>query len=150
VSDTIGDPTRLEPPREPGAAKVVRVAAAVVRRGDELLMTQRPPGGPLGLLWEFPGGKVEAGETPEAALVREVHEELGVEAHAGEVLRVESHRYPHGLDVEIHFIHCTLDATHFTPSSAAHALRWVAPADVRLDDVLAADRNFLRGLGSRE
>ena len=62
---------------EPRATKRVRVVAAVVWDGPRLLMTQRPPGGPLGLQWEFPGGKLEEGESPEAALVRELREELG-------------------------------------------------------------------------
>lgn len=60
----------------------LRVAAAVVFDGPDLLMTQRPPGGALGLQWEFPGGKLERGETPEVALVREIREELGVAALA--------------------------------------------------------------------
>ena len=56
------------------AARVqrVRVAAAVVRDGANVLLTQRPPGGPLGLHWEFPGGKIEEGESPEHALIREI------------------------------------------------------------------------------
>ena len=58
--------------------KRVQVVAAVMRRGDRILVTRRRPGGPLGGLWEFPGGKVEPGETPEAALIRELSEELGI------------------------------------------------------------------------
>lgn len=130
------------------AQRSVRVAAAVVRRDGRLLLTQRPPGGPLGLLWEFPGGKIEPGETAEQALVREVAEELGVRARPGEVLHVSHHRYPHGLDVEIVFLDCALEHERFTPSGAVHAVRWIEPAAVDVGEVLEADREFLVRLGA--
>ena len=124
----------------------VRVAAAVVERDGRLLMTRRPPGGPHGLLWEFPGGKLEASETAAEAVVREVREELAVGARAAETISVERHRYAHGLDVEIHFVRCVLDSEEFTPSAAVHALRWVAPGEVDLTEVLVADRPFIERL----
>lgn len=58
------------------------VAAALVDADGRVLLQQRPPGKPLAGLWEFPGGKVEPGETPEAALIRELEEELGITTHA--------------------------------------------------------------------
>ena len=128
--------------------KRVRVAAAVVFDGPRLLMTQRPPGGALGLQWEFPGGKIEADETPEQAIVREVREELGVDATPHERLESVSHDYAHGLRVEIVFVRCTLDSFRFTLSAEVHAARWQPPAETTLDDVLEADRDFLRSLGA--
>lgn len=128
--------------------KSVRVVAAVVRRGEEILLTQRPPGGALGLEWEFPGGKIEPGESVEAALVREIHEELGVDARAGEVMLVHRHRYAHGLEVELTFVACTLASDAFTPSIAVHAWRWVRPAEVDLGSLLEADRDFVRALAA--
>jgi 8-oxo-dGTP diphosphatase len=124
----------------------VRVAAAVVWRGGKLLLTRRPPGGPHGLRWEFPGGKLEAGESFESALRRELREELGVGATPLELLRVEQHDYAHGLSVEIGFVRCALDSWDFTPSDAVHEARWVEPAAVDLDQVLEGDRAFLRSL----
>ncbi len=143
-------PDRTEPlaPTQGTIGHRIRVAAAVIQRGDELLMTQRPPGGPLGLLWEFPGGKIEKGESPEHALVRELREELSVEAAAHEVLGVEAHDYPSGLKVEIVFIRCTIPSESFRPSAEVHAIRWMKPSDVDLSEVLAADRDFLRSLGA--
>lgn len=131
-----------------GATKRVRVVAAVVWDGPRLLMTQRPPGGPLGLQWEFPGGKLEEGESPEAALVRELREELGVEAAAHETLAVHSHDYAHGVHVDVVFIRCTLASYAFAPSDAVHAARWLEPAAVALHEVLEGDRDFLVGLGA--
>jgi 8-oxo-dGTP diphosphatase len=127
----------------------VRVAAAVVWREDRLLMTRRPPGGALGLMWEFPGGKIEPGESVNQALVREVREELGVEAAAHETLHRHTHRYDHGPHVELEFVRCTLAPGEFVCSSAVHEWRWVRPEDVDVGEVLEADRDFLRGLGAR-
>ena len=121
----------------------LRVVAAVVRRGGRLLLTCRPPGGRFGLMWEFPGGKVEPGESPAQALVRELREELGVGAVAGETLAVESHDYAGGPAVELHFVRCELDSLDFTPSAAVHEVRWVNPAAVDPEEVLEADRGFL-------
>jgi 8-oxo-dGTP diphosphatase len=58
------------------------VAAALVDRDGRLLVQQRPEGKPMAGLWEFPGGKIEPGETPEAALIRELHEELAIDVEA--------------------------------------------------------------------
>ena len=127
----------------------IRVVAAVVWREGRLLFTQRPPGGPIGLQWEFPGGKIEPGETPEQAVRREVAEELGVEAEPLEVLAREPHDYPHGTRVELVFIRCTLSSWDFTTSSAVHAVQWWTPGEVPLAEVLEGDRGFLRSLGAR-
>jgi len=131
------------------AERPIRVAAAVVWREDRLLLTRRPPGGELGLMWEFPGGKIESGETPQHALEREIREELGVAAEAGETLGVHRHRYAHGLAVEIVFVACTLGSLEFRAAPAVHEVRWVKPEDVDLEGVLEADRDFLKGLRTR-
>lgn len=143
------EPRLPHPSAAPTAAARLRVAAAVVWDEGRVLLTRRPPGGPLGLMWEFPGGKIETGETPERAVVREIHEELGVEATPLEVLAVERHDYDHGLEVEIVFIRCTLASQRFRPGHGVHETRWRRPADIDLAEVLAGDRDFLTGLGAR-
>ncbi|MEO0323380.1 MAG: (deoxy)nucleoside triphosphate pyrophosphohydrolase [Myxococcota bacterium] len=69
------------------------VAAAVAVRQDRVLVTQRPPKAHLAGAWEFPGGKLEAGESPEQALVRECQEEIGVPVRVEGILEVTFHRY---------------------------------------------------------
>jgi len=127
-------------------ARRIRVAAAVVRREGRLLLTRRPPGGRFGLQWEFPGGKLEPGETAEQALVRELREELGVGSVARGTLAVETHEYAHGLVVELHFVECELDSLDFTPSPEVHEVRWSVPGEVDPGELLEADRGFLAAL----
>ncbi|MBI5442276.1 MAG: (deoxy)nucleoside triphosphate pyrophosphohydrolase [Deltaproteobacteria bacterium] len=77
-------------------SKPLLVVAAVLRREDgRILLARRYPKGPHGGLWEFPGGKVEPGETPGEALAREIREELGVEISVGRELTRVDHSYPH-------------------------------------------------------
>jgi 8-oxo-dGTP diphosphatase len=77
----------------PAEASSLLVAAAVVIEGERVLLTQRKAGTHLAGAWEFPGGKVQAGEDPRHALVRELREELGIETVVGEVMEVTFHRY---------------------------------------------------------
>lgn len=77
--------------------KLVLVSAvALIDADGRVLLAQRPPGKSMAGLWEFPGGKVEPGETPEAALIRELDEELGISTHASCLapLTFASHAYP--------------------------------------------------------
>lgn len=73
--------------------KIVRVVAAVIRDGDRIFATARGYGEYKGW-WEFPGGKIEVGETPEEALVREIHEELDTEIRVGELIDTIEYDYP--------------------------------------------------------
>lgn len=88
-----------ERPREGGAdRKVVDVAVGVLLRPDgDFLLTSRPPGKVYEGYWEFPGGKLEAGETVEQALRRELHEEIGITIAAAHPWKVELVDYPHAL-----------------------------------------------------
>jgi 8-oxo-dGTP diphosphatase len=85
------------------ARKHTEVAVGVLVRADgALLLSTRPPGKPYEGYWEFPGGKIEAGETVEQALRRELIEELGVTIDAAQVWKVTEHDYPHAL-VRLHW-----------------------------------------------
>jgi 8-oxo-dGTP diphosphatase len=81
---------------EPAPDLVIVAAAVLVDAAGRVLLAQRPAGKSMAGLWEFPGGKVGAGETPEAALIRELAEELGIEVRAGSLtpLTFASHSYP--------------------------------------------------------
>jgi len=93
-----------ESPREGGAdRKEVEVAVGVLIRPDgRFLLTSRPAGKVYAGYWEFPGGKLEAGETVEQALRRELHEELGITIGAAELWKTQLVDYPHAL-VRLHF-----------------------------------------------
>ena len=73
-----------------------RVTAAIIRRGDSVLLARRQPGQKLAGSWEFPGGKVEEGESLAACLQREIAEELGVQVEVGEVVATSDYVYAHG------------------------------------------------------
>jgi A/G-specific adenine glycosylase len=95
ASAELEDPSRL-PVRPPSKEKPhYQVAAGLIWKDDKLLIAQRPAGGMLGGLWEFPGGKQEPGETLPECLQRELREELGIEVEVGEHLVSVDHAYSH-------------------------------------------------------
>jgi 8-oxo-dGTP diphosphatase len=141
------------PQRRHERVRQIRVGAAVMIRtsdaGPELLLAQRPPGEALAGFWEFPGGKLEAGETALHAVVREVREELGVDIEAIELMAEETHLYPHGLQVVLSFVRCTAP-TGQLQSLDGQAFRWVLLTEVNPDELLEADRPFIRRLIENE
>lgn len=101
----------------------VEVVAALIRRSDQILITQRPGGVHLAGLWEFPGGKVEPGESLEAALQREIFEELGVKIRVNDEFFTVEHDYP-TKSVRVHFFNCTILEGRPTAIEVAE-IRWV-------------------------
>lgn len=119
------------------------VAALLVRPGPQFMATQRPAGAARGGLWEFPGGKVEPGETDAQALVREIREELGCEIAVERFLAVSTHRYPE-LEVELALYQCRLVSGEPTPAPhSAQALTWASSEELARLDFAEADLPFL-------
>ena len=126
----------------------IPVVAAVIEDGRGcVLVAQRPAHKHLALKWEFPGGKVDAGEAPEAALLRELREELGVETQIVRTLPRFTHDYGNVLIAMIPFI-CRLAPDSAPPHPHEHvALRWVPPAELATLDLAAADWPIVAALG---
>lgn len=91
----------------PSSTRPIRVVAAVIAREGRYLITQRRPTAVLPLLWEFPGGRVEAGETDADALRREVMHRLGVEVSVGSLISFVSHPYER-YTVDLHLYECRI------------------------------------------
>jgi 8-oxo-dGTP diphosphatase len=119
----------------------LNVVAAVIERGDELLVSFRHPKGPRPSKWEFPGGKVERGETEQQALIREMQEELGVLCEIDELVRRVVHPYP-DTDVEIAFYKTRIVEGEPKPLTMEE-IRWVKRTDLGQLDFLEADRPFV-------
>jgi 8-oxo-dGTP diphosphatase len=125
---------------EPGRDIVIVAAAALVDVAGRVLLAQRPAGKTMAGLWEFPGGKVDAGETPEAALIRELAEELGIDARAQDLapLTFASHSYP-----DFHLLMplyvCRIWSRIPTPREGQR-LAWVRPEDLSEYPMPAADK----------
>lgn len=119
------------------------VAAAMVDADGRVLVQQRPPGKAMAGLWEFPGGKVDAGETPEAALIRELAEELGIEAEAACLAPAT---FASEMLGERHMILLlfTLRKWRGIPRALhASALRWVRPIELHALEMPPADRPLI-------
>jgi 8-oxo-dGTP diphosphatase len=112
----------------------ILVAAAVVFDAGRVLLSQRKAGTHLAGAWEFPGGKVEPGEDPRDALVRELGEELGVDAEVGDIVEVTFHRYP-SKSVLLLFYEAKLAEGSPAPRALdVAAVRWAGPEEL-LDEM---------------
>lgn len=126
-----------------GAAQAVEVAAGLVFRGGKLLISRRRAEDHLGGLWEFPGGKREAGETFEECLRRELREELGVTVEVGALIESIDHEYP-GKRVSLRFFRCRLAAGEPEPQPlGCAAVAWVERAELGCYEFPAADARLL-------
>ena len=128
---------------------MIAVVAAVIERNDRrLLIGQRRKNDSSPLKWEFPGGKVREGELPEAALARELQEELGVTlAKSIEIGRVR-HRYAETPDkLEIRFFAAAITETELKPSTF-EKIAWVLPKELGDYDFLAANRELIAQLAT--
>lgn len=127
---------------------VVEVTAALIRRNGRYLVGQRPADKHLGGLWEFPGGKRQAGESLEACLVRELEEELGVRATVGERVAVVPWAYP-DRRVVLYFYRCDIGRQRVAPREA-QPIRWATPRQLAGLPFPPADAAIVERLGRRE
>lgn len=124
----------------------VPVVCAIILRDGRILLAQRPPDKKLGGLWEFPGGKVEPGESAEAALHRELEEELGCRVRVTQALAPFVHAYDWGRIELIPFL-CELATGSAEPQAHEHtALAWVVREDLQNYDLAPADVPVVRAL----
>ena len=123
--------------------KTIRVVAAIIRDKGRIFATQRGYG-PYKDGWEFPGGKIEPGETPEEALKREIREELDTEIEVGEPAGHIEYDYPE-FHLSMDCLFCTLLSGSLTLKEH-EAARWLSPAELDSVSWLPADRSLIDGL----
>jgi 8-oxo-dGTP diphosphatase len=132
---------------KPSSPALRFVAAALILREGEVLIGQRRPDQPMALQWEFPGGKIEPGESPEQALARELDEELGIKAVVGPRVTHIRHNYRHGGAVDLLFF-AVREFTGEIDNRIFHQVRWTKLEELTNFDFLAADRGLIRDLAA--
>jgi 8-oxo-dGTP diphosphatase len=145
---------KLEERTEAAVHKPLRlVVAALILRGPvgdgvggvEVLICQRKPDQPMSLKWEFPGGKIEAGESPEAALERELNEELGSTAVIGKRVARIRHKYRNGGTIDLQFF-VVREFDGALENRIFNDMRWAPLTELPGYDFLAADLGLIRDL----
>jgi 8-oxo-dGTP diphosphatase len=121
------------------------VAAALILRGNEILIGQRRPDQPMALQWEFPGGKIEPGESAEQALARELDEELGIRATVGPLVIRIRHNYRNGGAVDLQFF-IVREFSGEIENRIFAQIVWARLEDLPSYDFLPADRGLVRDL----
>jgi len=120
------------------------VAAAIFDAAGNVLIAERPPGKHMAGRWEFPGGKVAAGESEEAALARELEEELGIAVIRARPMMRLTHRYP---DRDVELSMWVVEGYRGEPRALdGQRLKWVERAQLGREDILEADRPFVAAL----
>ena len=123
---------------------ITDVVAALIWEGDRFLACQRPAHKARALLWEFVGGKVEPGETPEEALIRECREELAVTVQPKDVFMTVIHEYP---DLTVRLILFNASIAEGTPQLLEHNdLRWIKTSQIDELEFCPADEEILKKL----
>jgi 8-oxo-dGTP diphosphatase len=135
--------------------KIIKVTAAILEKDSQIIIAQRKSGDHLSGLWEFPGGKIEPGETPEECLARELKEEFDIDVSIGEFIGSNVHHYDH-ISIELMAYRAAWLSGSITMNDH-NAYRWVtvdqlseydfAPADVPFVEMLCADPNKITSGG---
>jgi 8-oxo-dGTP diphosphatase len=122
----------------------VKVTAAVIEENGKVLIGRRKPGRHMGGKWEFPGGKIEPGETPEQSLARELQEELAIRVRVGELLYKTFYQ---GGGVSLELLVYRVERLDGEPALIEHQeLRWVRPEELMSFDLADSDRRVVQGL----
>lgn len=121
----------------------LKVVAGFLKRGEKFLLVRRPINKKRGGLWEFPGGKVEDGETLEEAIKRELEEELGIKTEIKKILGKTNYQYPEG---EIELILFEVEAKEDPVLREALELKWVNFEEIKELELCPADKKLLESL----
>jgi len=122
-----------------------QVVAALIRRGQKLLICQRTKYQPMPLKWEFPGGKIESGEQPRDALRRELDEELGIAASIGDEVARLKHKYRNGGSIELRFF-LVPEFEGELENRIFRDVRWVRRTELPNYDFLEADLKLVKDI----
>ena len=117
--------------------KRVEVVAAVLKKEGKIFCAQRKDEGPLARKWEFPGGKIEAGESKEEALARELYEELNIEIQVGDYIMTVEHQYP-TFHITMHAFYCDLHDEKILLNEHLDS-KWLSPTELSQMDWAEAD-----------
>ena len=121
---------------------MLEVVAALIRRDHQFLICQRPTSKACALLWEFVGGKVEKGETREAALIRECREELGIIVKVGDIFMEVTHQYP---DTTVHLTLFYATIADGEPQLLEHHdMKWITSEEIENYEFCPADTDILK------
>ena len=128
---------------------MITVAAGIFEQDGRILICQRKRTGVFPLQWEFPGGKVEAGEDAQTCVKRELREELGVEADIGREVSAFQYTYPNGFQVSLVFFRVNSYAGVMA-NQAFEQILWVEPHELMRYDFLEADRSLVARIAQGE
>ncbi len=123
--------------------RIIEVVGAIIRDGDQYLVGQRAANKSQGGLWEFMGGKIEPGETPEQALARECREELALEIENEHIIDSVVHEYPEKT-IRLTLISCSPKSGSIPKALEHQQIRWVTRAEMDAMDFAPADRELIR------